>query len=78
MRLFTDHEDYLKWPTGWPNHLPDAGINPSYRRSNSNPLDPGYNIPDYIEGGAYIVDEGDAVYPLKLDDDPNEPDPHRP
>ena len=76
VRLFTDHEDFLKWPTGWPNHLADAGLNPATGGPVWDPLDPGYNIPDYIEGGAYIIDEGEAVYPLKLDDDPNEQDPH--
>ena len=75
VRLFTDHEDFLKWPTGWPDHLPDAGINPATGGPIWDPLDPGYDIPDYIEGGAYIIDEGDAVYPLQIGDDPATVDP---
>ncbi|MBN2081962.1 hypothetical protein JW859_07120, partial [bacterium] len=41
-----------------------------------DPLDPLYNIPDYLEGGAYILDEGDAVYPLQVADDENSVDPY--
>ncbi|MBN2081964.1 hypothetical protein JW859_07130, partial [bacterium] len=40
-----------------------------------DPLDPLYNIPDYLEGGAYILDEGEPVYPLGVEDNPTEPDP---
>jgi len=75
VRLFTDHEDYLKWDTGWPDHLQDAGLDPGTGGPVWDPEDPGYNVPDYLEGGAYIIDEGEPVYPLKIDDDPNEPDP---
>jgi hypothetical protein len=76
VRLFTDHEDYLKWDTGWPDHLQDAGLDPSTGGPVWDPEEPGYNIPDFLEGGAYVIDEGDAVYPLQIGDDPNTLDPY--
>jgi hypothetical protein len=76
VRLFTDHQDYLTWPTGWPDHLQDPGVNPELGGPIWDPDDPGFSIPDYIEGGAYIVDQGAPVYPFMLIDDPSQPDPH--
>ena len=75
VRLFTDHEDYLNWPAVWPNHLPDPGFDPELGGPIWDPNDPGFNIPDYIEGGAYIIDEGSRVIGRMIVDDPSQPDP---
>jgi hypothetical protein len=76
VRLFTNHQDYATWAAGWPDHLQDPGLEPGEGGPVWDPHDPEYNIPDYIEGGAYIVDEGQPVYPFMLIDDPSQPDPH--
>ena len=81
VRMFTDHEAYTMWSAGWPDHLQDAGIDPAdggpvwYDDENDPPAFLA-DWPDYIEGGAYVVDTGSAVYPLELVDNPNEDDPH--
>jgi len=81
VRLFTEHEDYTLWAGLWPDHLHDAGIDPAdggpvwYDDENDPPAFLA-EWPDFIEGGAFVVDTGMGVYPLELTDDLNADDPH--
>jgi hypothetical protein len=54
-RLFTEFDDYADWAGTWPDHLQDPG---------SDPDGIGWQYDgDFIEAGAYAVDEGSPIYP---------------
>ena len=71
VRLITEYSDYVLWDGTWPDHLPDPGIDPAeggpiwYDDEQDPPM---YyaDWPDYLEGGAYVVDTGAPVYPLAV------------
>lgn len=72
VRLFTNHQAYFNKTQSagsvWPNHLHDLGLDPAF-----NP--PGSLGESAIEGGCYIVDKGQAVYVLRVDDNTAVDDP---
>jgi hypothetical protein len=75
-RLFTDHNAYYTKLTAgtsvWPNQMADAGL-PAPAWYALSPGMAGY--PSFLEGGAYVVDFGDPVYPMIVQDDPAQPNP---
>jgi hypothetical protein len=56
----------------WPNNMAYPGVPPPAWYALV-PTDPGY--PSFIEGGCYIVDQGEPVYAVQAFDDPAQPNP---
>ena len=74
-RLFTDLADMTAWSGIWPNHMYNPGSEPG----PSWPTDPpAGDDGDFVEGGCYVVDTGQPVYPLTIMDNPMMPDPGNP
>ena len=74
-RLFTDFADMAGWVDTWPNHLYNPGSEPG----PSWPTDPpSGDDGDFVEGGCYVIDTGQPVYPVVIADDPMMPDPGNP
>jgi hypothetical protein len=54
-------------PSVWPDHMYDPGSAPASGVASSNGF--------YVEGGCYVVDTGDKIVFLAINDDPTLPDP---
>ena len=67
VRLITEFGDYVLWSETWPDHLQDPGIDPAaggpiWEDDENDPPLFYADWPDYIEGGAYVIDVGTPVY----------------
>ena len=82
VRLLTEYSDYVLWDGSWPDHLQDAGIDPAaggpiWEDDDENDPPLYYaDWPDYLEGGAYVVDTGGWTYPMYAQPAPGQDPPY--